>query len=80
MIFDVEPRNGKLKTMEETELDDAVEVTKNKARVKKLFDKKMKASEGENEECDEVESEDDEESQKAKSLADFIEVIVKIKK
>ncbi|RLF65170.1 MAG: hypothetical protein DRN30_04535 [Thermoplasmata archaeon] len=71
MIFDTEPKNSKIKDMEEVELDDAVEVTKNSNRLKKMFNQKMK---------DEDEEPEDEDDKKASKLSDFIEVVIRLKK
>ena len=68
--MDVEPKNLKIKDMEEVELENAVEATKGKNRLKKMFADKM----------DEEEKEDAPSEEKASKLSDFIEVIIRLKK
>lgn len=79
MIFDIEPKNSKLQSMEEVEMDDAVETTKNSNRLKKIFKNRMKDGECEHESSEEEAMEKDDDS-KASKLSDFIEVIVRLKK
>lgn len=77
MEMDIEPRNKDLKTMEDVELDDAVEVTMGKERLKGMFEEKLKKAKGKEVKED---SKEEEEDPKTAKLSDFIEVIIKIGK